>query len=81
MVDRGHARVEVWERGAGRTLASGTSASAVAAVLIRMELTEPTVEIEMPGGTLAIRQEPGGELVQAGPAQRVFHAEVDLADL
>jgi diaminopimelate epimerase len=80
VVDREHARIEIWERGAGYTLASGTSASAVAAVLIHMELTETTVHVEMPGGALAIRQREGGDLVQAGPAQRVFRAEVDLDD-
>jgi diaminopimelate epimerase len=78
VVDRGHARVEIWERGAGYTLASGTSASAVAAVLIHMELTDSTLAVEMPGGTLAIRQEPSGDLVQSGPAQRVFRAELNL---
>jgi diaminopimelate epimerase len=81
VLDRSHARIEVWERGAGYTLASGTSASAVAAVLIHMELTETTVQVEMPGGPLAIRQRASGDLVQAGPAQRVYRAEVDLADL
>jgi len=80
VLDRGHARIEIWERGAGYTLASGTSASAVAAVLIHMELTEDTLRVEMPGGSLAIRQQPTGELVQAGPAQRVYRADVDLAD-
>jgi diaminopimelate epimerase len=81
VIDRAHARIEIWERGAGYTLASGTSAGAVAAVLIHMELTEPTLNVEMPGGCLAVRQEPSGELVQAGPAQHVYRAEVDLADL
>ncbi|TMC08295.1 MAG: diaminopimelate epimerase [Chloroflexi bacterium] len=80
VLDRGHARIEIWERGAGYTLASGTSASAVAAVLIHMELTEEVLRVQMPGGTLSIRQQPGGELVQAGPAQRVYRAEVDLSD-
>ena len=70
VVDRGHARIEIWERGAGYTLASGTSASAVAAALIRLELTDRAVEVRMPGGTLSIRQRLGGELVQAGPARR-----------
>jgi diaminopimelate epimerase len=79
--DRAHARIEIWERGAGYTLASGTSASAVAAALIRLELTDPEVEVRMPGGSLAIRQRPGGELLQAGPARRVFTATVDPADL
>jgi len=80
VLDRGHARIEIWERGAGYTLASGTSASAVAAVLIHMELTDETLRVEMPGGSLAIRQESSGELVMAGPAQRVYRAEVDLTD-
>ena len=35
VLDRSRARIEIWERGAGYTLASGTSASAVAAALMR----------------------------------------------
>jgi diaminopimelate epimerase len=81
VLDREHARIEIWERGAGYTLASGTSASAVAAVLIHMELTETTLQVEMPGGCLTIRQLGTGELVQAGPARRVYRAEVELDDL
>ena len=80
-LDRRSAHIEIWERGAGYTLASGTSASAVAAVLIHLGLTEPDVEIRMPGGSLHVRQEPTGSLLQAGPARRVFSAEVALADL
>src|SRR5215813_3063625 len=80
VLDRGHARIEIWERGAGYTLASGTSASAVAAVLIRMEVTERSIEVQMPGGTLAVRQRSNGDLVQSGPARRVFTAQIDLAE-
>jgi diaminopimelate epimerase len=47
-------RVEVWERGAGYTLASGSSACAAAAVAHRLGLAEPRVEVEMPGGTLEV---------------------------
>jgi diaminopimelate epimerase len=78
---RDRARIEIWERGAGYTLASGTSASAVAAALIRTGHSGLAVEIVMPGGTLAVRQESGGGLVQSGPARRVHRAIVDLADL
>ncbi len=81
VVDRRHARIEVWERGAGYTLASGTSASAVAAVLIHLELTDATLAVRMPGGTLSIRQRETGDLVQSGPASRVFSLTIDLADL
>jgi diaminopimelate epimerase len=77
---RDRARVEIWERGAGYTLASGTSASAVTAALIRAGLADPAVEVVMPGGSLAVRQEADGRLVQAGPARRVYRATVDLAD-
>ena len=79
-LDRGHVRVEIWERGAGYTLASGTSASAVAAACMRAGLVDDQVTIQMPGGDLAIRREPGGNLVQSGPARRVYRVTVDLAD-
>jgi diaminopimelate epimerase len=81
VLDRGRARIEIWERGAGYTLASGSSAAAVAAVLIHLGLTETQIQMSMPGGTLGIRQLPSGNLLQAGPARRVFRAEVNPADL
>jgi diaminopimelate epimerase len=81
VIDRGRARCEIWERGAGRTLASGTSATAVAAALMRRGLVGDAVEVVMPGGSLKIQRGPGGSLVQSGPAQRVYRAELDLADL
>lgn len=81
VVDRGHVRVEIWERGAGYTLASGTSASAVAAVCMRAGFVDDHVTIQMPGGNLAIRREPAGNLVQSGPARRVYRARVNLSDL
>jgi len=79
-LDRGRVRVEIWERGAGYTLASGTSASAVAAACMRAGLVDDHVTIQMPGGDLAIRREEAGNLVQSGPARRVYRATLDLAD-
>jgi diaminopimelate epimerase len=81
VLDRSRARIEIWERGAGYTLASGTSASAVAAALMREGLVDDEVTIVMPGGELSIRKGPEGNLFQRGPAQRVYRAEVELADL
>ena len=80
-LDRVTARCEIWERGAGYTLASGTSASAVAAALMRLGLVDAEVRVVMPGGALDIRRGPQGRLVQAGPARRVYRALVDTADL
>jgi diaminopimelate epimerase len=79
-VDRTRVRAEIWERGAGYTLASGTSASAVAAACMRRGLVDDHVTVSMPGGDLAVRREPDGSLVQSGPARRVYRAVVDLAD-
>ena len=80
VIDRARVRAEIWERGAGYTLASGTSASAVAAACMRRALVGDSVTIEMPGGNLAVRRVAGGNLVQSGPASRVYRATVELAD-
>ncbi|NOR74089.1 MAG: diaminopimelate epimerase, partial [Draconibacterium sp.] len=44
----------IWERGAGWTLASGSSSCAVACVVVKKELTERNLTIKMPGGNLKI---------------------------
>ncbi len=80
VVDRARVRAEIWERGAGYTLASGTSASAVAAACMRRGLVDEAVTVAMPGGDLSVRREKSGSLVQAGPARRVYRAAVDLGD-
>ena len=80
VVDRARVRVEIWERGAGYTLASGTSASAVAAACMRRGLVDDRVTIQMPGGELEVRRESDGSLVQSGPARRVYRAAIELSD-
>jgi diaminopimelate epimerase len=80
VADRGRIRIEIWERGAGYTLASGTSASAVAAACMRAGLVDDHVTVQMPGGELDVRKEASGNLVQSGPARRVYRASVDLSD-
>jgi diaminopimelate epimerase len=79
-LDLATARCEIWERGAGYTLASGTSASAVAAALMREGLVGEAVEVRMPGGVLSVRRLQGGSLRQRGPARRVCRVELDLDD-
>jgi diaminopimelate epimerase len=80
VIDRGRVRIEIWERGAGYTLASGTSASAVAAACMRAGLVDDHVTIQMSGGDLQVRREKSGHLVQSGPARRVYRASIDLSD-
>jgi diaminopimelate epimerase len=52
VLDRGRIRLEIWERGAGYTLASGSSSCAAAAVLHRLNRCDAQVEVHMPGGVL-----------------------------
>ena len=53
--DKNNIYTEVYERGAGYTLASGSSCCAAAAVAYRLGLTDPCVYVHMPGGTLTVR--------------------------
>jgi diaminopimelate epimerase len=73
LVDRGHVRLRVWERGAGATLACGTGACAAVAVLRRRGKVDASVAVDLPGGTLQIDW-PGEdrELTMTGPAEFVF---------
>ena len=47
-------RIEIWERGAGYTSASGSSSCAAAAVACRLGLCHSPVTVHMPGGTLDV---------------------------
>ncbi len=53
--DRNTIYTEVYERGAGYTLASGSSCCAAAGVAYQLGLTDPCVYVHMPGGTMAVR--------------------------
>lgn len=55
IADKNNIYTEVYERGAGYTLASGSSCCAAAGVAYRLGLTEPCVYVHMPGGTLTVR--------------------------
>ena len=54
VLDRTHIQTEVYERGAGYTLASGSGCCAAAAAAFRLGLTDPKVIVQMPGGTLEV---------------------------
>ncbi len=61
-----------WERGAGRTLACGTGACAVAVVGGRENLLNRRVDINTEGGELIVEIEDSGEIILAGEATTVF---------
>ena len=54
VISRNEIEMLIWERGAGYTLASGSSSCAVAAVMVKKGLTDRNVTVKMPGGNLQI---------------------------
>lgn len=69
-------RVRVWERGAGITLASGSSACATAVNAHRRGLTGPKVEVELIGGVLIVEHTPEGRVTQTGPFTTSFEGVI-----
>jgi diaminopimelate epimerase len=80
VVDRTTVNALIWERGAGWTLASGTSSCAVAAACVRAGLVDREVKVVMPGGTLAVSVGEDWQLEQIGFAQEVARGTLS-ADL
>lgn len=68
---RNRLRIQIYERGAGYTLASGTGACAAAAAAYRMGLTERAVTVVMPGGELGIEIGPDGTVFMTGTVKKV----------
>jgi len=71
VLDRANIQIEIWERGAGYTLASGSSSSAAAAVAHRLGLVDRTVTVHMPGGKIGIEIGDGFAIRMTGPVIRV----------
>ena len=69
--------VLVWERGAGETAASGSSAVAVAAAAVARGWSDSPVRIAMPGGELVVTIK-GGDATLEGPAEQVCAGETSL---
>lgn len=79
IVDRGHIKLRVYERGAGETMACGTGACAAVAVGRSQELLNDRVRVELPGGELLIEWAGLGEkLYMTGDAVTVFEGEIEL---
>lgn len=84
VLDRGHVRLRVYERGVGETLACGTGACAAVVAGIRLGLLDPQVDVQTRGGTLTIAWTDSalhdGPVMMTGPATTVFEGEVDVPD-
>jgi diaminopimelate epimerase len=71
VLDRSNIQIEIWERGAGYTLASGSSSSAAAAVAHRLGLCGDHITVHMPGGELDIRLSADFSVLMTGPVTKI----------
>jgi len=69
----------IWERGAGETQASGSSACAAASAAVRTGLVTSPVTVKAPGGTLLITVDPQFDLTMTGPVAEVAQGALSPA--
>jgi len=78
VLDRGNIKIEIWERGAGYTLASGSSSSAAAAVAHKLGLCGSEIAVHMPGGKIDICISNNFHISMTGPVTKI--AEGNYSD-
>ena len=78
VLDEGHVRLRVYERGAGETQACGTGACAAVVAGVRLGLLQAAsqIRVSLPGGDLHIEWQPGDDVMMTGPVQTVFEGEL-----
>ena len=72
VLDRANIDIRIWERGAGYTLASGSSSCAAACAAHKLGFVDNDITVHMPGGTLHIEIADDGEVFMTGPVEGTF---------
>ena len=72
IIDKNHIQIEIWERGAGYTLASGSSSTASAAVAYKLGLCGNSITVKMQGGDLSLEFTNDFRATMIGPVIAVF---------
>jgi diaminopimelate epimerase len=73
---RNRIQIEIWERGAGYTLASGSSSCAAAAAAVRLGLCDREITVAMPGGELAVIVTEDYSIRMVGPAAKIAEGSI-----
>lgn len=76
VLDRGSIQIEIWERGAGYTLASGSSSTAAATVAHALGYCGPEIMVNMPGGTIYIELDKDFHATMTGAVSKISEGEV-----
>lgn len=80
IVDRTHARLRVYERGVGETLACGSGACAAMICGRRRGLLDDRVTLSLRGGDLVVAYDGSGQIQMTGPAERVYDGVIQLTE-
>lgn len=76
ILDRNNIQIEIWERGAGYTLASGSSSSAAAAVAYKLGFCDSEITVKMPGGLIWIQVNEDFKILMSGAVTQVAWGEL-----
>lgn len=71
VISRQEVEIRIYERGAGYTLASGSSSCGVAAAMVKNGFVDNDVKIIMPGGILNISVDKDWNITMTGPVRQV----------
>ncbi len=71
VMDQNNIQIEIWERGAGYTLASGSSSTAAAAVAHRLGMCNSDITVHMPGGHIYVSFDDSFAATMTGPVTKV----------
>ena len=80
VIDRANIEIRIWERGAGYTLASGSSSCAAAGAAYKSGMVDSKINVKMPGGNLFVEICNNNEVYLTGKVEGVFdgHFHADL---
>ncbi|WP_315786566.1 diaminopimelate epimerase [Fischerella sp. JS2] len=76
VLNRNQIQIEIWERGAGYTLASGSSSSAAAAVAHRLGLCDAEITVKMPGGLIDIQIKNDFTILMTGSVTKICEGKL-----
>lgn len=76
VIDDSSIEIEIWERGAGYTLASGSSSTAAASVVHALGLCGSVINVYMPGGVINIELDNRFFATMTGAVRKICEGEI-----
>jgi len=77
-IDRANIEIRIWERGAGYTLASGSSSCAAAGAAYKLGMVDSKINVKMPGGKLLVEISESEDIYMTGAVEGVFEGRFHL---